>query len=130
MHIIVVTKLSLTFLLWKQTVCRVEFLKSNIQTPHTYRPKCSACNRTIRSPGVSYLSTNLLRILLSIEQCKRVAANATICISCRSRYDRWKQLTMDDFDQLDTIDSSYVQVDDEAYGKNDIVVLILFEYSI
>ena len=64
-----------------------------------------------------YLSTNLLRIFGSIEQCKRVAANDAICDSCRSRYNRWKQLSMVDFVQSDAIDFNYAQVDDEVYGR-------------
>ena len=92
-------------------------------------PKCIACDRPIRSSGIRYVSTNLLRVFVVIEQRKRVTASDVICDSCRSRYNRWNQMTMGDFDQLDIIDSNYVQFDDEVYEKNDIIILISFEYS-
>ena len=104
-------------------------MKAGVKIPHTNRPKCIACDRTIRSSVIHYLSTNLLRVFVSIEQRKRVTASDVICDSCRSRYNRWKQMTMGDFNQLDIIDSNYVQFDAEVHEKNDIVILILFEYS-
>ena len=98
--------------------------------PHANPPKCIACNRTIRSSRIHFLSTNLLRMFVSIEQHKRVTAIDAICDSCRSKYYRWKQLTMGDFDQFDTIDSDHAQSDNEVYGKDVMVILILFEYTI
>ena len=50
--------------------------------PHKSRPKCVCCDRTIRSSSVRFLSTNVLKLFVSIEQCKRVTAMDVICDAC------------------------------------------------
>ncbi|CAF2952147.1 unnamed protein product [Rotaria sp. Silwood2] len=97
--------------------------------PHTNRPKCVACDRTIRSGNIRFLSTNLPRIFVSIEQRKRVTATDAICESCRLKYIRWKKLTMGDFDQFNTIDQDDSEPDDEVNENVDMVILTLFEYK-
>jgi len=67
---------------------------------------------------------------VSIEQRKRVTAMDAICDACRLKYVEWRKLTMDDFDQFDTIDQSYSEPDDEVDRNDDMVILKLFRYSI
>ncbi|CAF1482695.1 unnamed protein product [Rotaria sp. Silwood1] len=92
--------------------------------PRTNRAKCVACDRTIRSPSIRLLSTNLLRIFVSIEQRKRVTATDAICYSCRWRYIQWKKLTMGDFDHFNTIDQDDSEPDDEINGNDDTVMSV------
>ncbi|CAF3198980.1 unnamed protein product [Rotaria sp. Silwood2] len=98
--------------------------------PHTNPTKCVACDRTIRSPRVHFLSTNLIRVFVSVEQRKRVTSSNAICDGCRSKYYRWKQLTMGDFDQFDTNDPDYLEPDDEVDENDDMVILTFFGYTI
>ncbi|CAF1683125.1 unnamed protein product [Rotaria magnacalcarata] len=90
--------------------------------PHTNPTKCVACDRSIRSSRVRFLNTNLRRVFVSIEQCKRVTSSNAICDGCRSKYYRWKKLTMGDFDQFDTNDPDYLEPDDEVDENNDMVI--------
>ncbi|CAF3548310.1 unnamed protein product [Rotaria socialis] len=90
--------------------------------PHTNPTKCVACDRSIRSSRVRFLNTNFLRVFVSIEQCKRVTSSNAICDGCRSKYYRWKKLTMGDFDQFDTNDPDYLEPDDEVDENNDMVI--------
>ncbi len=114
----------------KLHVLSIEFPKSIIKMPHTNRQKCVACDRTIRTRRIRFLSTNLIRIFVSIDQRKRVTVSDAICNSCRSEYNRWKKLTMGDFDQFDTIDSDNSEPDNEVDDKDDMVIFILFQYHI
>ena len=98
--------------------------------PHKSRPKCVCCDRTIRSSSVRFLSTNLLKIFVSIEQRKRVTAMDAICDACRLKYVEWRKLTMGDFDEFDTIVQRYSESGDEVDGNDDMVTLRLFLYGI
>ncbi len=64
---------------------------------------------------------------MSIEQRKRVTASDAICNGCRSNYIRWKKLVMGDFDYLDTSDEDYSELDNEANGHENMVILTRFE---
>ena len=111
------------------SVCRVELSKVIFKMSHTNRPKCVACDRTIRSTTIRCLFAILLRIFVSIEQLKRVTATDAICNSCRLKYIRWKKLTMGDFNELNTTDSDDSELDDEVSENVDIVMLTLFTYK-
>ena len=69
------------------------------------------------------MSTNLLRVFVSIEQRKRVTSGDAICNACRSKYCRWKKLMMGDFDQFDTSDTDYLESGDEVNENDDMVVV-------
>ncbi len=94
--------------------------------PRINRPKCVSCNRTIRNSKVRVLSTNLLKLFVSIDQRKRVTAMDAICDACRLKYVEWRKLTMGDFDEFDTIDQSYSESDFEVDANNSLVILRLF----
>ncbi len=98
--------------------------------PYTNCPTCISCNRVIRSLRIRFLSKNLLRIFVSIEQRKRVTASDAICDGCRSNYIQWKKLVMGNFDHLDTSDEDYSELDYEVNGYDNMVILTRFEYSI
>ena len=75
--------------------------------PHTDRPKCVGCGGTIRTSRIRYLSSNLLKIFVSIEYRKRVRTSDAICDSCRWKYVEWKKAMMGDFDDLEVEDGNF-----------------------
>lgn len=105
----------------KLHVLSIEFPKSIIKMPHTNRQKCVVCDQTIQTRRIRFLSTNLIRIFVSIDQRKRVTVSDAICDSCRLEYNRWKKLTMGDFDQFDTIDSDNSVPDIEVDDKDETI---------
>ena len=92
--------------------------------PRSNRPNCVACGRTIRSSKVRFLSTNRLRLFVSIEHRKRVTSADAICDACRLKYVDWRKITMGDFDQLDDNIGVYSQSDVEFNENDDVVILI------
>ena len=71
--------------------------------PREAKVQCCICGNRIRENDRKYsaITSLLLRVYVAVKTEKRVKMGNYLCKSCRNKYDSWRRLMNDDFDELD-----------------------------